>query len=105
RDAVEDVGGLHRALLVGDHDELRPIRVLPQERGEAADVRVVEGGLDLVEKVERARSREEQGEQEGNRAESLLAAREKRKARDPLAGRAELDLDPGLLSLLRGLRQ
>ncbi len=34
-----------------DDDELRLLRVAPEERDEAADVRVVEGGLDLVEEV------------------------------------------------------
>ena len=35
RDAVEHVGGLHRALLVGDHDELRPVGVSAQELDES----------------------------------------------------------------------
>ena len=96
RDAVEDVGGLHRALLVRDDDELRPVGVGAQEPGEAADVRVVERGLDLVEEVERARPGEEQAEQERDRAERLLAAREQRQARDALAGRTQLDLDARL---------
>ncbi len=74
RDAVEDVGRLHRALLVGDDDELRLTCVGAQQPGEAADVRVVEGSLDLVEEVEGARPGEEEREQEGDRAESLLAA-------------------------------
>src|SRR5690349_2519284 len=47
RDAVEAVGGLHRALLVRDDDELRTLGVLAQEREEAVDVEVVERGFDL----------------------------------------------------------
>src|SRR4030095_1517425 len=100
RHAVEHVCGLHRLLLVCDDDELRRLGVAAQELDEAADVGVVEGGLDLVEEVERARPREEEREQERDRAERLLATREERQPGDALAGRAELDLDPGLATLL-----
>src|SRR5207247_3378885 len=71
---------------------------LSQELDEAPDVRVVERGLDLVQKVEGARAREEEREEERDRPERLLAAREKREARDALARRLQLDLDPGLLA-------
>ena len=96
RDAVEHVGGLHRALLVRDHDELGAVGVATQQLHEAGDVRVVERGLDLVEEVEGARLREEEREQERDRTERLLAAGEQRQPRDPLARRPQLDLDPGL---------
>ena len=103
RHAVEHVGGLHRPLLVGDHDELGPVGVAPQELDEPRDVRVVERRLDLVEEVERARLREEEREQERDRAERLLAAGEQRQARDLLPRGAELDLDARLdvLAVLR----
>src|SRR5581483_533992 len=87
RDAVEDVGRLHRPLLVRDHDELRAVGVAAQELDEAADVRVVERDLDLVEEVERARPREEEREEERDRAERLLAAGEEREPRHLLARR------------------
>ncbi len=74
-----------------------------QQRRETADVGVVEGGLDLVQEVERARPREEEGEEERNRAESLLAAREQREPRDTFAGGSELDLDAGLFTVVLGL--
>ena len=77
-------------------DELRAVGVAAEQLDEAADVRVVERSLDLVEEVERARPREEEREQERDRAERLLAAREQREPRDPLARRPELDLDAGL---------
>src|SRR5215211_1361639 len=93
RDAVEGVGGLHRPLLVRDHDELRPIGEAAQELHEAADVRVVQGRFHLVEEVERRRSRQEDREQERDRCERLLAAREQGQARDLLARRAQLHLD------------
>ena len=89
RHAVEDIRGLHRPLLVSDDDKLRPIGVAPEELDEARDVRVVERGLDLVEEVEGARPREEEREQERDRSERLLAAREERQARDALARPAE----------------
>src|SRR4051794_28693867 len=89
RDAVQHVGGFHRALLVRDHDELRAIRVLPQERDEAADVRVVERRLDLVEQIERTRARQEEREQERDRAERLLAAGKQREPLHLLARRTQ----------------
>src|SRR5215210_5383873 len=61
--AVEAVGRVHRALLVRDDDELRAVAVAADELEEAVDVGVVERGFDLVEDVERARPREEDGEQ------------------------------------------
>ena len=50
------------------------------EPQEAVDVAVVERGLDLVQDVERARAREEHGEQEAERDERLLAAGQQRQA-------------------------
>ena len=97
RDAVQRVGGLHRALLVGDDDELRAVRERAQEREEAVDVEVVERGLDLVEDVERARPGEEDGEQERERGQRLLAAGEQREALGRLARGRDLDLDAELV--------
>src|SRR5439155_16760173 len=94
-----------RLLLVRDDDELGAVRVPSQELDEPPDVRVVQGGLDLVEEVERARAREEEREQERDRAERLLASGKEREASHALAGRAELDLDARLASLLVGLGQ
>src|SRR5207248_1943727 len=71
----------------------------------APDSRDVERGLNLVEQVERTRPREEQREEERDRAERLLAAREKRQPLHPLAGRPQLDLDPRLALLVLGVRQ
>ena len=82
RHAVQRVGRLHRALLVRDDDELRAVGIGAEEGDEAADVRIVEGGLDLVQEVERARPGEEEREQERDRAEGPLAAGEERQARD-----------------------
>ena len=96
RDAVQAVGRLHRALLVRDDDELRAVGEAAQEREEAVDVEVVERGLDLVEDVERARPGEEDGEQERERGQRLLAAGQQRQALGRLAGGRDLDLDAGV---------
>src|SRR5215207_4465222 len=93
RDAVEAVGGLHRALLVCDDDELRAVGEAAQQRQEAVDVEVVERRLDLVENVERARPGEEDREQEGERGHRLLAARQQRQPLRRLARGRDLDLD------------
>src|SRR5438067_3252771 len=100
RDPVQDVGGLHRALLLRDHDELRTVRVPAQQRDEAAAVRVVERSLDLVEQIERTGPGEEQGEEERDRAERLLAARQERQPLHLLARGPQLDLDAGLALLV-----
>ena len=91
------VGGLHRALLVGDDDELRAVGEPAQDLQEAVDVEVVERGLDLVEDVERARPGEEDGEQERERGHRLLAAGEQRQALGRLARGRDLDLDAELV--------
>jgi hypothetical protein len=61
---------------VRDHDELAVVAVLAQQRDQAIDVDVVERGLGLVEDVERARLREEDAEEEGQRDERALSAGE-----------------------------
>ena len=55
-DAVEDVGGVHGPLLVGDDDELGALGEAADQAQEAVDVDVVERRLDLVEDVEGARA-------------------------------------------------
>ena len=94
-DAVEDVGGVHRPLLVGDDHELGAVGEAPDELQEAVDVGVVEGGLDLVEDVEGRRAGEEDAEDERQRDQRLLPAGEEREAPRRLAGRRHLDLDAG----------
>ena len=95
-DPVEDVGGVHRPFLVGDDDELGAVGEAADQLQEAVDVGVVERGLDLVEDVEGARPGEEDGEDEGQRDQRLLAAGEQRELAGRLAGRGDLDLDPEL---------
>src|SRR5262249_8918264 len=88
-----------------DDDKLRAVGVLTQQRHEAADVGVVERGLDLVEQVERARARKEEREEERDRSERLLAARQQRQPLHLLADRAQMDLDARLRLLVLRLDQ
>ena len=81
---------------MGHDDELGPLRVAAQQLDEAPDVGVVEGRLDLVQEIERARPGEEEREQERDRSERLLTAGQERQACDALPDRAQLDLDAGL---------
>ena len=69
RDPVQGVGGLDRAAVVGDDDELGPGRELPERLREASHVRLVERGIDLVEHAEGRRADLEHGEQQRNRAQ------------------------------------
>src|SRR5674476_1679743 len=51
RDAIQRVGNLHRALLVGDDDQLARVAQLLEPREQPAQVGIIEGGLDLVHDV------------------------------------------------------
>src|SRR6266511_46549 len=101
RDAVEGVARLHRAPLVADDQELGLLAGVVEQVEEPVQVDVVEGRLDLVEDVERARPGTEDREVEGERDQAALAARQQRQASDPLARRAGLDLDPARQQVLR----
>ena len=83
---------------MGDDDELGAVGEAADQLQEAVDVGVVERGLDLVEDVEGARPGEEDGEDEGERDQRLLAAGEQRELAGRLAGRGDLDLDAELLA-------
>ena len=70
-------------------------REAAQGVGEPADVGLVERRVDLVEHAERRRPDLEHREQEGDRGQRPLAAREHRQRLWLLAGRPGGDLDPG----------
>src|SRR3954470_17760935 len=53
-DAVEDVGDLHRALVVRDDDELALVEELLDDQIEALVVRLIKRRVHLVEDAERA---------------------------------------------------
>ena len=92
-DAVEGVRDLHRALLVSDDDQLRGLLQLLEDGEQARQVHVVQGGPDLVHNVERGRARLEDRDQERNRGQGTLAARQQRQALDLLARGPSFDLD------------
>src|SRR3954453_8775084 len=96
-DAIEDVRRVHRPLLVRDHDELRALGEPAHEPQETVDVDVVERRLDLIEDVEGARPGHQNGEDEGQRDQRLLASGEQRQPPRRLAGRCDLDLDAAVL--------
>ena len=62
--AVEQIGALHGAAVVGDHDELGVLGHGLDEIGEPLDVGVVERGVDLVEDAERRRFDPEQRDEQ-----------------------------------------
>src|SRR5437899_6622144 len=49
RDAVEHVGNGHGPLRVGNDDEVRSIEKVTEDGSESADVRLIEGGVYLVQ--------------------------------------------------------
>src|SRR5258707_4497774 len=70
-------------------------RELLDDRAKAVDIGVVERRVDLVENADRRWVGEEDGEEQGERGERLLAARKQRQALQFLARRARHDLQPG----------
>src|SRR4029079_352939 len=103
-DAVEAVGGLHRALLVADDDQLRLGTELRDQSQEAVEIDVIEGGLDLVHHVERARPGAEHREQVGQRGQRPLATGPQRQLAHVLARGRGLDLDARVQQVV-GLRE
>ena len=68
---------------------------------EALDIRVVQRRIDLVEHADRGGVAAEHGEDERERGERLLAAREQRERGELLAGRLRVDLEPGHQRVVR----
>src|SRR2546425_11005860 len=94
--AVQDVRELHRALLVGHHDELRAAPELPEQAQEPVEVHVVESRFDLVQDVEGGRPRPEDGEGQRQAGQGPLAAGQEGEPTQVLAARPGLPLDPRL---------
>lgn len=76
RHAVQGVRYLHGSLLVRDNNELRRLLQLLEDGEQARQVHVVQGGLDLVHDVERRRARLKDRDQERDRGQGTLAARQ-----------------------------
>ena len=83
-------------LVVRDDQELALRQKLLQLLDEAADVRVVQGGVELVQHAERSRLDHEDREQERDRRHRALAAGEERDGLRTLPGRARDDVDAAL---------
>ena len=85
-------------MVVGDDQEAgrRAARDLVDQVAEPADVRIVERGVDLVEHADRRRIGQEDGEQQRERGQRLLAAGQQRERLQALARRARHDLQAGL---------
>ena len=66
------------------------------QAAEAVDIGVVQRRVDLVEHADRRGIGEEDGEEQRERGQRLLAAREQRQHLELLARRARHDLEPGL---------
>ena len=101
RDAVEDVGRLHRALLVRDDQQLRLVAELVHEIEEPVQVHVVERGLDLVHQIEGRRPGAEHREEVRQRGERTLTTGEQREAAHHLPGRARFHLDARVQHVVR----
>ena len=86
---------------MGDDDQLRGFLQLLEDGEQARQVHVVQGGLDLVHDVERGRARLKDRDQERDRGQGTLAARQQRQALHLLAGGPGLDLDAGREHVVR----
>src|SRR5581483_10349829 len=101
RHAVEDVRGLHRELVVRDHDELGALAHAVDHRIETAEIRLVERRIDLVQHAERRRPEAEEGHEKADRREGLLAARQGLERAEALARGLDLHLDAAVEQALR----
>ncbi len=93
-DAVEGVGDLDGAPVVGDDDDLGLAREGLELLAEADHVRLVQGGVDLVQEAERGRVDLQDGDQEGGRRQGAFAAGKQRQPLEPLTRRLGDDVDP-----------
>jgi len=96
RHPVKYVSGLHGSFVMRNHDELRMITHFTDQAREAADVRVVEWRIHLVQEAERRRVDEEQREDQADGNQRLLTTREQRHRIETLARGPNDDLYAGL---------
>src|SRR5271155_4204752 len=119
-DAVRDAAPGHHRVLEGDHDDLRLLRPLLEETGEALRVRLVKVLVDLVEEVERVGVDLLYREDQGDGRDRLFPARHRGRLPRGLSPEARhhvypareylvlvLELEPGLPvgECLEGLRE
>src|SRR4051794_35518952 len=84
----------------GDEARLGLLAHLTQEIAEALDIGIVERRVDFVQHADRRRVGQEYREDQRQRGQRLLAAREKRHRLRLLAGRARHDVEAGLERIL-----
>jgi 3-hydroxy acid dehydrogenase/malonic semialdehyde reductase len=101
RHAVQQIGDLHGALVVGDEDELSAIFERVQRPQESVDVDLVEGGVGLIQNAERRRPVLEDREQQRQRHQGALAARKQADILQFFAGRLGEDFNTGIERILR----
>src|SRR5579875_452262 len=105
-DAVDRTRHLHRGAVMADEDELRALGQGAKRIGEAAHVRFVERGINLVEHAERGGIRFEQGEEQRDSGHGTLAAAEQREMLLPFARQLHEYVDAAFAVVLRlGERQ
>ena len=100
RDAIEDVSVLHSTALMRNDQELRIGTQHIERADELGQVGVIERRLDLVQHIERHRARAIHGKEQGERRQTLLAARHEHHLGDALAARLRHDLDTRLGRML-----
>ena len=99
-DAVDDIGAVHGALVVGDDDELAVGDEFVQHLEEAGDVRFVEGGVELVQHAEGAGFDHVDGEEQGDCGHAALATGKEGDGGEFFAGRFGDDFDAGLEGII-----
>src|ERR1700722_18502367 len=96
RYAVQTIRTLHRLLIVRDDEHLRLSGKIAHHLAETLDVRIVEGGVHLVEQIERSRLDLENPKNQSRSGHGALAARERGQRHLLLARRLYRDLNTGL---------
>ncbi len=77
-------------------DELGLGRQLPKQAGEALDVGVIKGGVDLVQEAEGRRPHKKHRKEQGQGRKGLLPGRKEGDGAQPLARRLDGDIHAGL---------
>ena len=95
-DAVDAVRRGDRLLVVGDHDELGGIEEPLQNRYEAADIGLIQGGIELIQYAERRGAYLVDGEKQRHGGHGLLPAGEEGYRFELFARRPRHDLDARL---------
>ncbi len=101
RRPVEDIGRLHRPLVVRDDDELRVPSELPQNLRVPPDVGVIQRRVHLVQNHERRWLHLQQREQNRRRRQRPLSTRQLQQIPRLLPGHRNRNIDPAVQHVLR----